>query len=373
MVKIKEVKSNKERKAFAKFPFLIYKDSPYWIPPIIQDEIDNFDPQKNPVFKTAEARCFLAYRGNQIVGRIAAIVNWVEIDELNIRKMRFGWFDFIDDVEVSEALLNKVFKIGEAHKLDFVEGPVGFSNLDKVGVLTEGFDHIGTMMTWYNHAYYASHIERLGFIKEKEYLESKFLVSDIDAENFTKASTLIQKRYKLTPLNFTKSSEIIPWVDEMFDLFNRSYSQLSSFVKVTHQQKEFFKNKYIRLVNPRFIKFVFDENKRLVGFAIVMPSFSRALQKANGKLFPFGFYHLMKAKRKNDEAVFFLIGIDPEYRNKGVTAIIFDAYYKSFVEHGIKMCIRTPELADNEAIHKLWRHFNPSTHKKRSTYRKELA
>ncbi|MFS4455720.1 GTP cyclohydrolase [Maribacter sp. 2304DJ31-5] len=372
MITIKAVNSQKALKQFVTFPFSLYKDSKYWVPPIIKDELETFDKSKNPVFKDAEAWFFLAYRENIIVGRVAAIINWLEVDTQHIRKMRFGWFDFIDDTSVSEALLHKVAEIGAENKLDYMEGPVGFSNLDKVGVLIEGFNHIGTMITWYNHPYYQHHYERLGFSREKEYMENKFPASNADPALFIKLNDLIKRRYGLRELNFTKTREVLPLADEMFDLFNETYSKLSSFVPITNIQKAYFKKKYISFINPEYIKFIKDKEDKLVAFAIVMPSFSEALQKAKGKLFPLGIYHLLKAKKKSKDVIFYLIGIHPDYQNKGVTAIIFNEYYKTFKAKGIEMCFRTPELEENIAIKQMWKHFNPVIYKRRRTYRKSL-
>ena len=372
MITLKQVRNKAELKEFVKFPFALYKDSPYWVPPIIKDEMDSLDKEKNPVFENAEANFFLAYRGDQVVGRIAAIVNWLEVNDQGIRKMRFGWFDFQDDIDVSKALLDKVAELGKGYGLEFMEGPVGFSNMDKVGVLVEGFEEIGTMITWYNHSYYQSHFERLGFEREKEYLESRFPASRAEPKFFYKANLLVKKRYGLREMNFERSADIMPWVDKMFDLFNLSYSKLSSFVQITDAQKEYFKKKYIGFINPEFIKFVVDSQDNLVAFAIVMPSFSKALQKANGKLFPTGFIHLLHAKRNSKDVIFYLIGILPEYQNKGVTAIIFNEYYLTFQRKGIVNCIRTPELADNLAIRQIWKHFDPVVYKRRLTYRREL-
>lgn len=370
MVEVKEVLTRAELKTFVKFPFSLYKNNPYWVPPIIKDELESFDRTKNPVFQSAEARFFLAYKGKKVVGRIVAIINWLEVKEQQLKKMRFGWFDFEDDLAVSEALLNKVQEIGKSQDLEYMEGPVGFSNMDKVGVLIKGFDHIGTMITWYNHAYYQKHYEAHGFVKEKEYLENKFKAAAADPKLFEKANFLIKKRFGLREVNFTNSKDIMPWVDQMFDLFNTSYASLSSFVKITDAQKEYFKKKYIAFINPEYIKFVVDSNDRLVAFAIVMPSFSKALQKANGRLFPFGIFHLLSAKKRSKDVIFYLIGIHPEYQNKGVTAIIFNEYYHTFKKKGIVNCIRTPELEENTAIRQMWKHFDPVTHKRRRTYRK---
>jgi len=372
MVTVQQVQSKSDLKRFVKFPFSLYKGSPYWVPPIIKDEMASFDKDVNPVFKTAEAQFFLALKDGKVVGRVAAIINWLEVKEQGLKKMRFGWFDFIDDLEVSKALLDKVKEIGQANNLEFMEGPVGFSNLDKVGVLTEGFDHIGTMVTWYNHPYYQSHYEQHGFTKEKEYRESKFPAANADPKLFAKANLLIKKRYGLREMNFEKSADIMPWVDKMFDLFNESYAKLSSFVKITDIQKEYFKKKYISFINPEYIKFVVDEEDNLVAFAIVMPSFSEALQKANGKLFPFGIFHLLHARKHSKDAIFYLIGIHPKYQNKGVTSIIFNEYYHAFKKRGVVNCIRTPELEDNIAIQQMWKHFDPKVIKRRRTYVKDI-
>jgi GNAT superfamily N-acetyltransferase len=372
MITIKEAITKKEMTAFVKFPFTLYKDNKYWVPPIIADELESFDKTKNPVFKNAEAYFYLAYKNNEIVGRISAIINWGEVNDQHKKKVRFGWFDVIDDIEVTKALLEKVYELGLKNNLEHVEGPMGFSNLDKVGVLTEGFEEMGTMITWYNHPYFSDHLEQLGFVKEKEYVESIFPFSNVKPEFFLKAQELIKKRYQLTSLNFTKTKDIMPLVDKMFDLFNSSYASLSSFVAISDIQKEYFKKKYISFINPEYIKFVMDKNNEIVAFSIVMPSFSEALQKAKGKLFPFGFYHLLKARKESKDVVFYLIGVAPEYQNKGVTAIIFDEYYKTFSEKGIINCIRTPELEDNHAIHNLWKNFDPKVHCRRKTFIKNL-
>ncbi len=372
MITLKEMKSKSEMRQFVKFPFSLYKGSKYWIPPIINDEITSFDKKENPVFDHAEARFFVAIRDKKIVGRIAAIINWTEVNQQKLKKMRFGWFDFIDDKEVSKTLLNKVIAIGKEKQLEFIEGPVGFSNLDKTGVLIEGFDVLGTMITWYNHPYYKDHLEQLGYKKEKEWIESSFLVKDIKAENFTRMSNLIQKRYKLKSLTFTKTKDVLPYIDAMFALFNESYKKLSSFVPISETQVAYMKKKFIKYIHPEFIKFVADENDNLVAFAITMPSFSKALQKANGKLFPMGLFYLLQAQKNATDVVFYLIGIHPKYHNKGVNVIIFDEYYKTYNKLGITRCIRTPELEDNKAIQALWRNFNPKITKRRRTYKKDI-
>jgi len=372
MITIVEAITKQQLKDFVTFPFSLYKNHPYWVPQLINDEIETFDKTINPAFKSAEAHFYLAYKNNNIVGRIAAIINWDEVNNQQKKKVRFGWWDVVDDIEVTRALLEKVHEFGRKNNLEYIEGPMGFSNLDKVGVVTEGFDEIGSMITWYNYPYYKEHLEKLGYVKEKEYLENKFSFPAEKPDFFIKPNELIKKRYQLTPLNFTKTKDIMPYVDRMFDLFNSSYAELSSFVAITDVQKEYFKKKYIGFINPEYIKFIVDKEDNIIAFSIVMPSFSEALQKAKGKLFPFGFYHLLNAKNNSKEVLFYLIGIHPEYQSKGVTAIIFNEYYDTFKQKGIENCIRTPELEDNHAIHNMWKHFDPVTFRRRRTYKKDL-
>lgn len=372
MIEIIEADTPALMKDYVTFPFSLYKDHPYWVPPLINDELETLDKTKNPAFDGAEAKFYLAYKDGKIVGRMAAIINRDEIRLLQKNKIRFGWWDVIDDVAVTKALLDKVIDWGKAEKLEYLEGPLGFSNLDKVGVISEGYDFVGSMITWYNYPYYITHLESLGLVKEKEYHESWFSFDAVDPVHFERAGDFIAKRYQLKVMNFTKTKDIMPHVDAMFDLFNTTYSKLASFVPVNQKQIDYYKKKYIPFINPEYIKFIFDKDNKMIAFSIVMPSFSDALKKANGKLFPFGFYHLLKAKKNSKEVLFYLIGVLPEYQNKGVTAVIMKEYYKVFSRKGIKTCIRTPELEENNAIHNLWKNFDSRILRKRRTYRLDL-
>jgi len=369
-ISIHEVISKKDFKEFVKFQIQLYKGNPYFVPPIIADEVSNFDASVNPIFEIASARLFMAKKNGKPAGRIAAIINSYEVEKQNIKKMRFGWYDTIDDLEVSKKLLEKVEEIGNENKLEYIEGPVGFNNLDKTGVLTEGFHHLGTMITWYHNPYQKEHLEQLGFIKEKEYLENKFLFKNVDQKYYRRIGAIIKKRFGLESKTFTKTKDILPYVDEMFEVFSKTYSRLSSYVPISDAQIAYFKKKYISFINPEYINFVADENDKLVAFGIVMPSYSKALQRAKGKLFPFGIFHILNARKNAKDVTFYLIGVDPAYQNKGVIAIIIDDFSKAFEKKGIQNCIRTPELEDNDAIHNMWKNFDPVTHKRRRTYKK---
>ncbi|WP_196890535.1 GNAT family protein [Aureivirga marina] len=372
MITIKEMKTKKEMKNFVKFPFELYKNNAYWVPPIINDELASLDKTKNPVFENAEARYFVAEKNGEIVGRIAAIINWTEVKVQEKKKMRFGWFDAIDDVAVTEALLNKVSEIGKENNLEFIEGPVGFSNLDKAGLLVKGYEELNTMVTWYNFPYYKEHFEQLSFEKAEEWIEFKFDVTDIMTPKLERFSKLISEKLELNLIDFKSTKEVLPYVDAMFGLINDTYSSLSTYVPIAQSQIEHYKKKYISFIHPSFIKCVADKDGNLIAFGITMPSFSKALQKANGKLFPFGIFHILNAQKNNDKAAFYLIGIKPEYQSKGVTSIIFYEFYKTFIEKGIKHLETNPELEDNVSVQALWKNFDTELHKRRRTYKKEI-
>ena len=372
-MKIIKVNTKRQLTDFVKFPFDLYKNSKQWVPPIISEEINNFTQGVNPSLDDCDLNLFLAVEDNLIIGRIAAIINWHEVKTQKIRKIRFGWFDSVDDIKVTKALIDEVGKIGKKHQLGIIEGPIGFSNLDKVGVLTSGYDEISTMITWYNYPYYKDHFEKLNFSIGKEYLENKFEFDNIDTEYYSKMATIIKKRYSLKSISFNSTKKVLTYVDDMFYLFNITYSKLSSFVPINDKQIKYMKEKFISFINPEFIKFTLDSEGKLIGFAVIMPSFAKSLQKANGKLYPFGLFHLLHAKMFPKNVTLFLIGVHPDYQNKGVTAVLFDSLLKTLKNKGIKDCIRTPELNDNTAVSNLWKNFSPVTYKTRCTYTKDLS
>ena len=371
---LKVVKSPKDFDAFVKFPFDIYKDNPYWVPPLIKEEIETIKPDTNPVYNNAKARFFLAYKGDKIVGRIAAIINWIEVKELGKSKVRFGWFDVVDDLEVSKLLLEKVKLFGEEHNLKTIEGPMGFSNLDKAGMLIEGFKERNTMITLYNAPYYKKHLEALGYKINARWVEYEIKIDDFEAspEKVKRFSRLIMERYKLSLLQFKSKDDILPYIDQMFELLDETYNKLQTFVPIQNYQIEYYKKRYIRFIHPDFIKCIVDSEGKLIAFSITMPSFTDALKKINGKINIFNFYHLLKALRKNNRASFYLIGIHPDFQNKGITAIIFNEMQKLFNKRNINIVETNPELEENIAIQKLWKNYENRLHKKRATFVKEI-
>ncbi len=371
---LKVVKSPKDFDAFVKFPFDIYKDNPYWVPPLIKEEIETIKPDANPVYNNAKARFFLAYKGDKIVGRIAAIINWIEVKELGRSKVRFGWFDVVDDLEVSKLLLEKVRLFGEEHNLKTIEGPMGFSNLDKAGMLIEGFKERNTMITLYNAPYYKKHLEALGYRINARWVEYEIKIDDFEAspEKVKRFSKLIMERYKLSLLQFKSKDDILPYIDQMFELLDETYNKLQTFIPIQNYQIEYYKRRYFQFIHPDFIKCIVDSEEKLIAFSITMPSFTDALKKINGKINLFNFYHLLKALRKNNRASFYLIGIHPDFQNKGITAIIFNEMQKLFNKRNINIVETNPELEENTAIQKLWKNYENRLHKKRATFVKEI-
>ncbi|WP_268222937.1 GNAT family N-acetyltransferase [Sinomicrobium oceani] len=373
MITIKEVKKTGELKDFVKFPFKLYKGSPYWVPPIIREEMATFDKTQNPSLESADVWLFLAYRDHKIVGRIAVIINHIEVEQQQKKKVRFGWFDVIDDIEVTKALLAKVAEIGKQHGLEYLEGPVGFSNMDKAGMLTEGYEKLSNMSTIYNYPYYPEHFRQLGYEKGAVWVEYLIRIPDIVPDKVEKLADIVLKRYDLKLLQFKSSKELVEYADGMFDLMNRSFKDLQSFVPIQQSEVEQYKKKYLKFIHPDFVKFIVDKEGKMVAFSITMPSFSKALQKANGKLFPFGFIHILRAMKKSKSATLYLIGVEPKYQNKGLTAIIFNETTKIFQKRGLKYVESNPELEENIAVQLLWKHYEGShPHKHRVTWRKQL-
>ncbi len=374
MIEIREIESRRELVDFVRFPFQLYKGNPYWVPPIVKEELEMLDKKVNPVFNNALAHYFLAYKDGEIVGRIAAFINWIEIKELKKSKVRFGWFDVIDDLEVTKKLIDAVVAIGKQHQMTAIEGPMGFSNMDKAGMLTKGFEELNTMITWYNAPYYSKHLEKIAFTKQAEWVEYEIKISSFQdsPEKVKRFSKLILQRYQLKILDFKSHKEIVPYVEQMFDLLGKTYDKLQTFVPIQEYQIAHYKERYLPFVHPDYIKCIVDSDQDLIAFAITMPSFSKALKKMNGKILPWGFFHLFKARYFNNRASFYLIGVRPDYQNKGITAIIFNEMQKTFNKHGVTIVETNPELVENNAIQKLWRNYEHRQHKRRVTFIKSI-
>lgn len=371
-VVIKQVITENDLMKFIKFPMELYKNNPNYVPPLINEEKNIWKKEENPALSYSVAKQFLAYKNDKIVGRIAVMINNKEAQELGVKKVRFGWLDFIDDQEVSKALIDTAIQFAKNNHIDKIEGPMGFTNLDKAGMLTMGFDKLATMIGLYNFEYYPTHLENLGLAKEKEWVEFEINFPEVLPEKVVKFSSLIAEKYKLKVINFKSKQEILPLVDPMFKLLDETYKHLSTYTPISEEQIKTYKEKYFPFIDKNYIICVADENNELVSFAITMPSYSKALQKSKGKLFPFGWWHFLQAGKKNDRANFYLIGVHPEYQRRGVTAIIFKEIFDRFTKMGIKFAETNPELEENKNVQLLWQDYNPVNHKRRRTYSLEI-
>ncbi|MFC4687339.1 GNAT family N-acetyltransferase [Epilithonimonas pallida] len=371
-VVIKQVITENDLMKFIKFPMELYKNNPNYVPPLINEEKNIWKKEENPALSYSVAKQFLAYKNDKIVGRIAVMINNKEAQELGVKKVRFGWLDFIDDQEVSKALIDTAIQFAKDNHTDKIEGPMGFTNLDKAGMLTMGFDKLATMIGLYNFEYYPTHLENLGLAKEKEWVEFEINFPEVLPEKVVKFSSLIAEKYKLKVINFKSKQEILPLVDPMFKLLDETYKHLSTYTPISEEQIKTYKEKYFPFIDKNYIICVADENNELVSFAITMPSYSKALQKSKGKLFPFGWWHFLQAGKKNDRANFYLIGVHPEYQRRGVTAIIFKEIFDRFTKMGIKFAETNPELEENKNVQLLWQDYNPVNHKRRRTYSLEI-
>ena len=371
-VQIRQVTTEKQLLDFIKFPMELYKNNQNFVPSLINDEKNIWNPKENPALAYSEAKQFLAYKNDKIVGRIAVMVNHKEAKELGIEKVRFGWLDFIDDEEVSKALIDEAIKFAQEKNLKKIEGPMGFTNLDKAGMLTFGFDKLATMIGLYNESYYPQHLEKLGLVKEKEWVEYEIDFPEVLPDKVLKFSKLIAEKYQLKTLEFKSKEEILPLVEPMFKLLDETYKTLSTYTPISDEQIQHYKEKYFGFIDKDYIICIKDKDDNLISFAITMPSYSRALQKSKGKLLPFGWWYFMNASKKNDRANFYLIGVHPEYQKRGVTAIIFKEIWKTFRKKGVKFLETNPELEENKNIQLLWQDYNPVNHKRRRTYSLEI-
>ncbi len=374
-VDIKIVESKKDLKTFIKIPFSIYKNDPYWVPPLVIDELATFNPAKNPAYTLADARLFVAYEGNKPVGRVVGILNHAANQKYNTKNMRFGWFESINDYEVAKALLDAVEDWGREAGMETLTGPHGFTDLDPEGMLVEGFDQLPTLAVFYNYSYYPEFMAKYGFEKEIDYIEFKCKVPYETGipEKLLRLAERIRERSNLTVLQLHSRKDIKTWGPAVMDLIDESYNEIYGSVPLTPQLIQYYVDKYLTMIDPNLIKIVTDSDNKLVGVMVTMPSFSRAFQKARGHLFPFGWYHLLKGLKQREIIDFYLAGIKEKYRGKGVDLLMVVEIVKTVFEKGFKFTESNPELENNTKIQAQWKYFNPEQHKRRRIYRKNIG
>lgn len=366
------VSSAAELREFVKFPFKLYKNHPYWIPPIIQSEINILSADKNPVFEHSEAVYYTAWHGDKMVGRIAGIINEMETEHIGEKHARFGWFDFVEDKDVSEALLHAVEEWGRSKNCILLKGPYGFNQLDKNGMLTQGFDSLGTANTIYNYAYYPEQVEKLGYEKDLEWVEVDLKMTKELPERLAKLADMASKRYEMKIFQPKNKEDLVRLTNNLFDLLMETYQDLPGFVPISDKQRDLYVKRYIQFLRTDYVCVVMDKNDQPIGFSVSMPSLSEAFKKANGKLFPFGIFHLLYARKWNHMADLALIGVKEEWRKKGVHGVIFAETGKAFIKTGISRIKINPMLEFNVHVLALWKDFEHEIYKRRRTYKKTL-
>ncbi len=371
-IEIREITTKKDLKTFINFINGLYIGNKYWCPPIFFDEMDALDWKKNPAFEYCEARYWMAYRDGKAVGRIAGIINNKANKIWNEHNIRFGWFDFIDDVEVPKVLLKTVEDWGRERKLESIHGPLGFTDMDREGLLIKGFDELSSVATYYNHKYYQDKIEEIGYIKDVDWVQSIFPIPDSVPEKVVRFSQLVQEKYKLHILEAKNKKEFLPYAVDIFQTLNRCFTDLYGFVPLTDKQINMLVKAYFSFVRPEFVGVVLNEANKVVGFGVALPSLTKALQKCNGKLFPFGFIHLLKALKSNELVDMYINGVDPEYHNKGVPAVYFNYMLSNFIKYKVKFAMSNPQLEENSKALNLWQNYDHRQHITRRCYKKSI-
>lgn len=371
-VTVKEVTTRKQFADFIDLPYRLYKGHPCFAPPLRFDEVATLRKDKNPAFDYCEAKYWLAYKDGRVAGRIAGIINYAYFKKWKNPYLRFGWIDFEDDEEIVKSLMEKVEAWAREKDLKAVHGPLGFTDLDHEGMLVEGYDQLGTLATIYNFPYYPQLLEKLGYKKDIDWVEYKIKIPKTMPEKLSKVSSIVQRRLGLQPLHLRSSKEVLPYTKEIFELINSTFSDLYGVVPLTRRQVDYYTKLYFSFIQPDFVSLVLDKNGKLGAFGITMPSLSRALQKANGSLFPFGFIHILKALKKNRLGDLYLVAVRKDLQGKGANAILMYELTKAYIKHGIEYAESNPELEDNEQVQSLWQYYEAQQHKRRRCYIKHL-
>lgn len=361
-------------KKYVEFGIDLYRGNDCHVPPLIFDEIETLMPSKNPAFDYCEAQSFMAWRDGRPVGRITAIINRVVNERTGKREARFGFVDFIDDAEVTEALFGAAEEWSRQRGMTEMVGPMGFTDMDHEGMLIEGFDELGTMATSYNHPYYPGHLERLGYSPDVDWVEYRMTVPDRVPDKYLRIASLVERKYGFKALHYKSRSKLkADYGRAIFDLINVAYDGLYGYSPLSDRQIEYYIDKYLGILRLDCVSVIADKDGKLVAFGISIPSFSRALQRSGGKLWPLGWYHLLKALRgKNDVVDLMLVAVSPEYQNMGVNAMVFADLLPTYIKNGYKFAESNLELADNASVQLQWQYFERRQHRRRRAFRKKI-
>ncbi|AVM57852.1 N-acetyltransferase [Bacteroides heparinolyticus] len=375
-ITIKKVSTRRELEKFIRFNYRLYKENPYSVPDLFDDMLNTFNKKKNAAFEFCEADYFLALRDGEIVGRVAAIINHKANRTWNKKDVRFGWIDFIDDAEVSEALMRTVEQWGKERGMTHIQGPLGFTDFDAEGMLIEGFDQLSTMSTTYNYPYYSTHIERMGFEKDADWVEYKIYIPNDIPDKHKRISELIQRKYNLNVVKCTSARTLAKkYGQAIFELMNEAYRPLYGYSALSQRQIDQYIRMYLPIIDLRMVTLITDADDRLIAVGLSMPSLSKALQKSNGRLLPLGWYYLGKTiflKRYPKILDLLLVAVKPEYQNKGVNALLFSDLIPVYRKLGFEYAESNPELEMNGKVQAQWEYFKTEQHKRRRCFVKEI-
>lgn len=371
-VVVKEVVRGGDLNKFIKFPFELYKGNKYWVPPLIFDEKNNLNRKKNPAFDFCDAKYWLAFKNNKVVGRIAGIINKRYNEKVGKKTVRFSYLDFVDEPEVVDKLFSTVENWAKENGAVSIHGPLGFTDMDPEGMLIEGFEELGTIATIYNHPYYSKHIERLGYVKEIDWIEYEIYPTKETPEKIERIANVVLERYKLRVLKVKKAKELLPYAHKIFEVLNLAYKDIHGFVSLTERQIDLYVKQYFSFIKPDFVPVVINEQNEVVAFGITMPSLSKAFQKIRGRLLPFGFLQILKAMNNNPRADLYLTGVRPDYQDKGVNAVLISETNKTYKKYNIQSVESNQELESNAKVQAQWRFYERRQHKRRRCYIKEL-
>jgi len=374
-VTVTRVQNKRAFKEFLHFPLTLYKDMPTFVPPLLMDDADTLDPKKNPAYEFCDAAMYLAYKDGKLAGRVAAIVNRKANAAWNHDEVRFGWFDFIDDREVSKALLEAVEAFGRERGMTTILGPLGFTDFDPEGMLVEGFEYLSSMALHHNWPYYKDHMEALGYAKDVDWLEYRIYIGDTIPDKYIRVAKVVEERYGLKLRKITKREVRKTDVGyKLFDLINETYSSLYNFTVLPKKMVDKYVGFYLGVLDLKFVSLVEDKDHNIVGFGVVMPSITRALKKCNGKLFPFGWFYILRAMYWKYEENFemLLIGVKPEYQKKGVNSIVFVDLMKELLKGGFVYGESNAELESNLDIRSQWGDLEVKECKRRRVYKKAV-
>ena len=372
---IKKAETRKDFKTFARFANKLYKGNKYYVPALVFDELNTFDKEKNGAYEFCDAEFYLAYKDGNLVGRVAAIINHKANKSWKVQQVRFGWFDFIDDIEVSSALLDAVAQFGMKAGMTQIAGPLGFTDFDPEGMLVEGFDHVSTMALIYNHPYYPEHMKKLGYFKETGWLEYRLTLPESVPERHLKIAEAVRDRYNLKVTKKTRR-EIIKggYGQKFFALINETYSKLYGFSLLSERQIQSYVDAYMNLADINLFSFIEDNDGELIAAGVSIPSLAKALQRCRGELLPFGWFDILKAMfwKKSDTVELLLIGVKPEWQNKGINSLIICDLLQRYSENGFRYAETNANLETNTKIQAMWGPFEHIQHKKRWIFAKNL-